>query len=196
MNTPFSLAPLLERFFTQRLMHQREASPHTIGSYRDTFRQLLKFIEQRLHKAPSNLMFEQIDAPVIVAFLDHLEKNQGLSIRSRNLRLTAIHSFFRYAALEAPAYSADPTRTRDSQQALYPVLSPLSFAARSGCAARCARPTDLARTSRSRVYPRGGTDRFAPVGNDRTEARGCPAWNRISCPGDRQGSQGTVHAAE
>ena len=110
MNTPFSLAPLLERFFTQRLMHQREASPHTIGSYRDTFRQLLKFIEQRLHKAPSNLMFEQIDAPLIVGFLDHLEKNQGLSIRSRNLRLTAIHSFFRYAALEAPAHSAQIQR--------------------------------------------------------------------------------------
>jgi site-specific recombinase XerD len=110
MNTPVSLAPLLERYFTQRLMQQRQASPHTVASYRDTFRQLLKFTQQRLHKTPSNLTFEQIDAPLIVAFLDHLEKNQGLSIRSRNLRLTAIHSFFRYAALEAPTHSAQIQR--------------------------------------------------------------------------------------
>ena len=110
MNTTDSLAPLLERFFTDRLMQQRQASPHTIGSYRDTFRQLLRFAQQRLCKAPSDLMFEQIDAPLIVAFLDHLEKNQGLSIRSRNLRLTAIHSFFRYAALEAPVHSAQIQR--------------------------------------------------------------------------------------
>ena len=110
MITPASFAPLLERFFTHRLMQQRQASPHTVGSYRDTFRQLLKFTQQRLHKAPSNLAFEQIDAPLIVAFLDHLEKNQGLSTRSRNLRLTAIHSFFRYAALEMPAHSAQIQR--------------------------------------------------------------------------------------
>jgi site-specific recombinase XerD len=99
----------LERFFTQRLMQQRQASPHTISSYRDTFRQLLKFIQQRLRKPPSCLAFEEIDAPLIVAFLDHLEKH-GLSIRSRNLRLTAIHSFFRYAALETPAHSAQIQR--------------------------------------------------------------------------------------
>jgi site-specific recombinase XerD len=103
-------APLLERFFTQRLMQQRQASPHTISSYRDTFRQLLKFTQQRLHKAPSQLMFEEIDAPLIVAFLDHLEKHHGLSIRSRNLRLTAIRSFFRYAAFETPARSAQIQR--------------------------------------------------------------------------------------
>jgi site-specific recombinase XerD len=66
--TPASFAPLLERFFTQRLMQQRQASPHTIGSYRDTFRQFLKFIERRLHESPSGLNFEQIDAPLIVAF--------------------------------------------------------------------------------------------------------------------------------
>src|SRR5438034_8451539 len=110
MTTSATFAPLLERFFTDRLMRQRQASPHTVASYRDTFRQLLQFIQQRLHKAPSKLTFEQIDAPLIVAFLDHLEKNQGLSIRSRNLRLTAIHSFFRYAALEAPVHSAQIQR--------------------------------------------------------------------------------------
>jgi site-specific recombinase XerD len=110
MITPTSLAPLLQRFFTQRLMQQRQASPHTISSYRDTFRQFLKFIQQRLRKPPSRLTFEEIDAPLIVAFLDELEKLQGISVRSRNLRLTAIHSFFRYAAFEAPAHSAQIQR--------------------------------------------------------------------------------------
>lgn len=108
--TRTSLAPLLERFFTQRLMQQRQASPHTISSYRDTFRQLLKFIHKRLRKPPSRLIFEEVDAPLIVAFLDHLEKHRGVSVRSRNLRLTAIHSFFRYAAFETPAHSAQIQR--------------------------------------------------------------------------------------
>jgi site-specific recombinase XerD len=110
MTTPASLAPLLERFFTQRLMQQRQASPHTISSYRDTFRQFLTFVQQRLHTPPSRLHFEAIEAPLIVAFLDGLEKQRGLSVRSRNLRLTAIHSFFRYAAFEAPAHSAQIQR--------------------------------------------------------------------------------------
>src|SRR2546428_9174246 len=78
---------LLERFFTQRLMQQRRASPHTISSYRDTFRQFLKFAQERLQKPPSRLNFEEIDAPLVVTFLDTLEKQQGLSVRSRNLRL-------------------------------------------------------------------------------------------------------------
>ncbi len=110
MNTSLTLAALLELFFTQRLMQQRQASPHTIRSYRDTFRQFLKFTEQRLQKAPSQLNFQEIDAPLILAFLDHLEKHQGVSTRSRNLRLTALHSFFRFVAFEAPTHSAQIQR--------------------------------------------------------------------------------------
>ena len=110
MSTPISLAPLLERFFTQRLMQQRQASPHTISSYRDTFRLFLKFTEQRLHKMSSRLNFEEIDAPLVMMFLDHLEKHQGISTRTRNLRLTAIHSFFRFAAVEAPTHSGQIQR--------------------------------------------------------------------------------------
>lgn len=104
------LAPLLERFFTQRLLHQRQASPHTIASYRDTFRLLLKFAHARLHPPPAHLSFETVDAPLIGAFLDHLEHTRGVSVRSRNLRLTAIHSFFRYAAFETPAHAAQIQR--------------------------------------------------------------------------------------
>jgi len=110
MTAATSLAPLLERFFTQRLMQQRQASPHTISSYRDTFRQFLKFAQQHLQQQPSRLNFEQIDAPLIAAFLDELEKHQGLAVRSRNLRLTAIHSFFRYAAFELPTHGAQIQR--------------------------------------------------------------------------------------
>jgi len=109
-STKTSLAPLLERFFTQRLMQQRQASPHTISSYRDTFRMLLKFAQQQLHTPPDRLTFQALDAPLIAGFLDDLEKHRSLSARSRNLRLTAIHSFFRYAAFEAPDHAAQIQR--------------------------------------------------------------------------------------
>lgn len=107
---PATLAVLLERFFTQRLMSQRHVSPHTISSYRDTFRLLLAFTQQRLHKPPSRLALEEIDAPLIGAFLDDLETSRGNAVRSRNLRLTAIRSFFHYAAYEAPTHAAQIQR--------------------------------------------------------------------------------------
>ena len=105
MSPAVSFPALLQRFFTERLMQQRRASPHTIASYRDTFRLLLRFAQGQLGKAPTQLAFEQVDAPLIVAFLDDLERNRGITARSRNLRLTAIRSFFRYAAFEAPAHA-------------------------------------------------------------------------------------------
>lgn len=96
---------LLESFFTKRLIAQRRASPHTIGSYRDTFRLLLQFAEKRLAKAPSRLTLEDLQAPFLGVFLDNLESTRANGARSRNLRLTAIRSFFRYIALEAPQYA-------------------------------------------------------------------------------------------
>ena len=110
MTSPASLPGLLERFFTQRLMNQKQASRHTISSYRDAFRLLLKFAEHRLHTPPSRLAFAAIDAPLIVAFLDDLEQGRGITARSRNLRLTAIRSFFHYAAYEEPASAAQIQR--------------------------------------------------------------------------------------
>ena len=102
-NTAFPA--LLEAFFTERLVQQKHASAHTLASYRDTFCLLLRYAEQRLHKAPSGLALEDLDAPLISAFLDHLQESRGTSARSRNVRLAAIHSFFRYAALQAPDHS-------------------------------------------------------------------------------------------
>ena len=106
MKTDADFPSLLQAFFTDRLMRQRQASPHTIASYRDTFRLLLSFAEQRLKKAPSTLRLEDLDTPFIGAFLDHLEKERGNSARSRNARLAALHSFFRYVALHEPRMSA------------------------------------------------------------------------------------------
>jgi site-specific recombinase XerD len=108
-STP-SFAILLESYFTKRLMQQRQASPHTIGSYRDTFRLLLHFAHQRLGKQPSKLELNDIDAPLIAAFLDEMEKKRSASPRTRNLRLTAIRSFFRYIAFEVPEKSSQIQR--------------------------------------------------------------------------------------
>jgi site-specific recombinase XerD len=100
-----SFQSLLQSFFLDRLLHQRQASPHTIAGYRDTFRLLLQFADERLGHAPANLKTEHLDAPFIGAFLDHIETERGNSARTRNARLSAIHSFFRYVALTEPAHA-------------------------------------------------------------------------------------------
>jgi site-specific recombinase XerD len=96
---------LVQAFFTDRLLRQRRASPHTIGGYRDTFRLLLRFATERLGKTPCALDLEDLDAPFMGAFLDHLEADRGNSPRTRNARLAAIHSFFRHVAINEPAHA-------------------------------------------------------------------------------------------
>jgi len=105
MTAPGGLAATLQGFFTERLLTQRRASPNTVAAYRDTFRLLLAFVEGRTGKAPSRLGFEDLDAAVIGAFLDHLETVRSNSVRTRNARLAAIHSFFSYAALRHPEHA-------------------------------------------------------------------------------------------
>jgi len=101
-----SLAPTLQAFFTDHLIRQRHASAHTIGAYRDTARLLLRFAEQRAGTPPSRLEIADLDAPLIGAFLDHLEQDRHNSARTRNARLAAIHSLFRFAALRHPEDAA------------------------------------------------------------------------------------------
>ena len=101
-----TLAPLLEAFFTERLMRQRRASPHTVAAYRDTFRLLLRFAQARFGKPPVALLLSDLDATFIGAFLDHLETERHNSVRARNARLAAIRSFFRYVAMLEPAHGA------------------------------------------------------------------------------------------
>ena len=101
-----TLAPTLQAFFTDRLARQRQASSHTIGAYRDTVKLLLVFTEQRTGKSPSDMDITDLDAPLIGAFLNHLETDRGNSVRTRNARLAAIHSLFRYTALRHPQDAA------------------------------------------------------------------------------------------
>ena len=96
------LASLIEAFFCKRLISQRRASPHTVASYRDTFRLLLVFTQERMHRPASQLALKDISPGLLSDFLDHLEAGRANTARTRNLRLTAIRSFFRFAALEAP----------------------------------------------------------------------------------------------
>lgn len=101
-----TLAPLLQSFFTDRLITQRAASEHTIAGYRDTLRLLVLFASVRTGKQPSALDIADLDAPMISAFLEHLEHERHNSARTRNWRLAAIHSLFNYAALGHPDHAA------------------------------------------------------------------------------------------
>jgi site-specific recombinase XerD len=100
-----ALAPTLQAFFTDRLARQRNASSQTVAAYRDGLRLLVCFASQRARKQPSELDFEDLDATAIGAFLDNLEQERGNTVRTRNARLAAIHSLFRYAALRHPEHA-------------------------------------------------------------------------------------------
>jgi site-specific recombinase XerD len=100
------LAPTLEAYFTQRLIGQRQASAHTVAAYRDTFKLLLAFASERTGRAPSRLELEDLDATLVGTFLDHLEAERANTARTRNARLAAVHSMFRFAALRHPEHAA------------------------------------------------------------------------------------------
>jgi integrase/recombinase XerD len=123
------LAPTLEAFFSQRLITQKNASPHTIASYRDCMRLLLGFVHDTTATAPSKLRLDDLDAAVIGAFLDHLEHDRGISVASRNTRLAAVHSLFRFAALRHPEHAALIQRvlaipTKRSERAIVSFFTP------------------------------------------------------------------------
>jgi site-specific recombinase XerD len=105
-----AIAATMQAFFTERLIGQRRASPHTIASYRDTLRLLLGFTAARTGTPPCRLDIAELDAPLIAAFLDHIEHQRGNCIRTRNARLAAIHSLFGFAALRHPEHAADIAR--------------------------------------------------------------------------------------
>jgi integrase/recombinase XerD len=123
MKTNNTFPGLIEAFFTDRLIRQRQASPNTIASYRDSFCLLFKYAQQRLNKEPSALSIEDLNVAFIGSFLDHIEKKRGNCARSRNVRLAAIHSFFKYIALYDPSHGASiqrvlsiPTKKYDRKQ--------------------------------------------------------------------------------
>lgn len=104
------LAPALQAFFTDRLTRERQASAYTVAAYRDSFRLLVAFAHERTGTDPCRLDFADIDAPLVGAFLEHLERDRGNSVRTRNARLAAIHSFFRFASFHHPEHAADIQR--------------------------------------------------------------------------------------
>ena len=104
------LAPTLQAYFADRLITQKDASPRTVAAYRDTFRLLLSFAHAHTGKQPSEMDLADLDAPLIGAFLNHLEQDRGNTARTRNARLAAIHSFCRYAALRHPEHAATIAR--------------------------------------------------------------------------------------
>ena len=103
MTTHPNFSKLVQAFFTERLLRQRKASSETIAGYRDSFRLFLRFAAKRLKKEPSKLSLEELDASFIGEFLDHLEGERSNSVRTRNARLAAIHSFFRYVSFQEPS---------------------------------------------------------------------------------------------
>jgi len=100
-----ALAPTLQAFFTDRLARQRHASPETVAAYRDALRLLVCFASQHVHKPPSELSIADLDATLVASFLDHLEHERRNSVRTRNARLAAVHSLYRYAALRHPEHA-------------------------------------------------------------------------------------------
>ncbi|UVK49679.1 site-specific integrase (plasmid) [Mesorhizobium sp. AR02] len=130
---------LLEAFFTDRLIRQRQASPHTLASYRDTFCLLLAYAQRQLRKGASHVTLPDLDTAFLGAFLDHLEHERDNCARSRNVRLAAIHSFFRYVALHAPEHSALAQRVLAIPSKRY-VRRPVAFLSSVEVAALLAAP--------------------------------------------------------
>lgn len=138
-----ALAPVLQGFFAERLAALR-ASEHTVASYRDTYKLLLLFCQQQLHTPPSKLDLAQLDATVVTAFLRHLADERGNGIATRNLRLTAIHSLFRYAALRCPEHADSITRVLAIPNAR-PDRPLVTFLTRTARPPRLAEPRNMAR---------------------------------------------------
>jgi integrase/recombinase XerD len=129
-----ALAPTVQAFFTQRLIRERDASPNTVAAYRDTIALLLRFSAERLKREASTLDIGDLDADLVAAFLDHLQTERHNSARTRNARLAAIHSLYRYAALAHPEHAQDIARVlsippKRTDRALVTFLDPAETAA-------------------------------------------------------------------
>ena len=167
-----ALAPTLQAFFTDRLIRQRHASSHTIAAYRDTLRLLLGYASDQSSSAPSALDLADLDAPLIAGFLDHLERERGNSVRTRNARLAAIHSLFRFAALAHPEHAesiarvlAIPPKRFDRALITY-LTEPEVDALLTACD-----QFDLDRPARPRAAAARRPDRPADLRTDRTHPR-------------------------
>jgi len=191
------LAPTLQAFFTDRLLTQRQASPRTVVAYRDTLRLLLSFAQQRTGRPPCQLDLADLNADLVAAFLTHLEHDRGNSVRTRNARLAAIHSLFRFAALRHPEHAELIARVLDIpakryDRVLVNFLTPTEVDALLAAPG----PGHLARAPRPRPAGVGHPNRA-------TGQRACPAHPRRRPPRrrptpalPRQRPQGTRYPAD
>jgi integrase/recombinase XerD len=191
-----TLPALIQRFFTDRLCVQMEASRHTVAGYRDTFRLLLRFASVRHGKPPVKLTVEDIDADLVADFLVHGETARGNSARSRNTRLAAIRSFFRYVAM------TDPTRLLHCQRVLAMpnkryVKRAVTFLDAEEIAALLAAPdrTTWAGRQRSCAAPARDPDGPAGIRAGEPAVRRRGAGQRRAYPLHGQGPEGALHAA-
>ncbi|MGY3347062.1 MULTISPECIES: site-specific integrase [unclassified Bradyrhizobium] len=167
MKAACNVATLIERFFTERLMRQRNVSGNTIASYRDTFRLLFMFAHVQLRKSPSVLTLADLDATFIGAFRTDLEVTRGASAKTRNLRLTAIRSFFRFVSFEEPAHRALIQRVlATTEQASRQATGALPDAPRDRGGSRRARSNDVAWPLRSHFAAGRGPDGLTPLRAD------------------------------
>ena len=146
-----ALAPTLQAFFTERLARQRQASPHTVAAYRDAMRLLVRFAAERHGIEPTKLDIGDVDATLISAFLDDRERHRGNSVRTRNARLAAIRSLFRYAALRHPEHAA-----------VFERVLAIPRNASSDASSRSSRIRRSRRSSPRRIGPRGPADAITP----------------------------------
>ena len=139
MKTQSTFSELVQAYFTQRLMNECNASPHTIANYRDAFRLLIAFAHRSLKKRPTALTMQDLDASFVCRFLDYLETDRGISARSRNVRLAAIHSFFNFVALQEPALGALAQRVLAIKNKRY-AKRPIDFLSRAEAEALLSAP--------------------------------------------------------
>ena len=191
-----SFPSLLQRFFTDRLLGQLGASPHTVAAYRDAFRLLLRFAAEHLGRVPSELRLEDLDVSFLRKFLEHLEGERRNCTRTRNNRLSALQSFFRYVAFNEPAlalhcqrvlaipakrYARGPVEflTEDETKALVAAPDPGTWIGQAGPGAS------------ARCHPDG----TAQQRDHLASMPGCGVRHRRSRPLPRKGAQDAVHAA-
>ena len=188
---------LLQRFFTDWLITQQGASPHTVAAYRDTFRLLLQFAKNRLGRVPSALRLEELSAEFLEKFLEHLEHERGNRPRTRNHRLSALHAFFRYVSLAEPAFSLQCQRILvDSCEALRERTGGVPHRGRSnriGVGAGC---PDMDWPPGSCAPPGGGSNRHAEQRTHLVTLSGCRTPSGCSHSLLREREEDAVYALE
>jgi integrase/recombinase XerD len=183
------LAPVLQGFFTDRLARQKKASPNTVAAYRDTCRLLLAFARDQTGKAPAQLSLADLDAALVGASLSHLEDQRGNGSATRNARLAAIHSLFKYAAPKAPEHAAAisqvlaiPPRRRERA-----IVSYLTAEEIDALIAAPGRRTWHGRRDTALLPLNRRPDRAPSLRAHRPEATGHPPRRRAARPLPRQG---------